>query len=369
MSQVPPQYNRQYSFYGFSVNNPESQQPGNELDQEFDTIRASLNQTISRLSEIQRDDGQLKMSDSQAAALADESEGTLAAAAQAAVQAAAGGSHTHTISQVTGLQASLNQKADEASLISGLAGKASSSHTHPISDVTNLQASLDGKASSTHVHQISDVTGLSAEIKGRLLQVSILTGSGTFIPPAGAKSMYVEVQGGGGGGPGVGSVVYGGVICSSGGGGGGFSAKYYSTLGASYTYSVGAASAAGGAGNLSTFDVMTANGGSAGAVSTTFGSYINATGGNGGSATGGDLNINGQKGGSMMMANSFVTFSNGGNSHMGLGGIAVINSVASPATGFGGGGGGVTSYGYPVAQTSKAGSVGGAGIIRVWVYG
>lgn len=48
-------------------------------------------------------------------------------------------SHTHSISDVTGLQTALD-------------GKASSSHTHSISDVTGLQAALDGKASSSHTH-------------------------------------------------------------------------------------------------------------------------------------------------------------------------------------------------------------------------
>lgn len=40
----------------------------------------------------------------------------------------------------------------------------SGAHTHPISDVENLQASLNGKASSAHSHSISDVTGLQAAI-------------------------------------------------------------------------------------------------------------------------------------------------------------------------------------------------------------
>lgn len=56
-------------------------------------------------------------------------------------------SHSHAISDVTGLQSSLN-------------GKAATSHTHAVSDVTGLQNALDGKASSTHTHGMSDVTGL-----------------------------------------------------------------------------------------------------------------------------------------------------------------------------------------------------------------
>ena len=56
-------------------------------------------------------------------------------------------SHSHAMSDVTGLQNALN-------------GKAASSHTHAVSDVTGLQNALDGKASSTHTHAMTDVTGL-----------------------------------------------------------------------------------------------------------------------------------------------------------------------------------------------------------------
>ena len=56
-------------------------------------------------------------------------------------------SHSHAVSDVTGLQSALN-------------GKAASSHTHAVSDVTGLQDSLDGKAALSHTHGMSDVTGL-----------------------------------------------------------------------------------------------------------------------------------------------------------------------------------------------------------------
>ena len=63
--------------------------------------------------------------------------------------------HTHTISNVTNLQTTLD-------------GKASSTHTHTISDVTNLQTTLDGKASSSHSHSISDVTNLQTSLNGKI---------------------------------------------------------------------------------------------------------------------------------------------------------------------------------------------------------
>lgn len=107
-------------------------------------------------------------------------------------------SHTHTISDVTGLQGALDGKANTShgthvsysttapvmdgtasvgdastvarsnhrhptdtsrasqtdldALQTTVAGKANTSHSHPISDVTNLQSSLDGKANSSHTH-------------------------------------------------------------------------------------------------------------------------------------------------------------------------------------------------------------------------
>jgi len=60
----------------------------------------------------------------------------------------AGGPHTHSVDQVTGLQAALDGKQ-----VSG--DYASSVHGHAIADVTGLQAALDGKAASDHTHASS----------------------------------------------------------------------------------------------------------------------------------------------------------------------------------------------------------------------
>ena len=58
---------------------------------------------------------------------------------------AAAASHTHSIGNVTNLQAALD-------------GKAASSHTHAISNITNLQTTLDGKAAKSHTHSASEIT-------------------------------------------------------------------------------------------------------------------------------------------------------------------------------------------------------------------
>ena len=62
-------------------------------------------------------------------------------------------SHTHSISNVTNLQSTLDGKqpkgdyATSKALTDGLAGKANASHTHTIANVTGLQDALNGKLS------------------------------------------------------------------------------------------------------------------------------------------------------------------------------------------------------------------------------
>lgn len=64
-------------------------------------------------------------------------------------------SHTHSISNVTNLQSTLDGKqpkgdyATSKALTEGLAGKANKTHTHAVADVTNLQTTLDGKIPKT----------------------------------------------------------------------------------------------------------------------------------------------------------------------------------------------------------------------------
>jgi hypothetical protein len=113
--------------------------------------------------------------------------------------------HSHTISDTTGLQAALDGKQAAGSY-------AATTHSHAISEVTNLQSALDGKqasgsyAAATHSHAQSDVTGLASALDGKAASthahaVSDLTATGT--PSA---STYLRGDGtwatpaGGGGG-------------------------------------------------------------------------------------------------------------------------------------------------------------------------
>jgi hypothetical protein len=69
--------------------------------------------------------------------------------------------HSHSISDVSGLQTAIDGKQASGSY-------AAASHTHAISDVTNLQTSLDGKAATSHTHTISSVTNLQTSLDGKV---------------------------------------------------------------------------------------------------------------------------------------------------------------------------------------------------------
>lgn len=95
----------------------------------------------------------------------------------------ASSAHTHTISNISGLQAALDAKSgsghthSQYSLTShthtwnAITGKPTSFpaavHQHDISDVTNLQDELEHKANVSHTHAISAVTGLQSALDGK----------------------------------------------------------------------------------------------------------------------------------------------------------------------------------------------------------
>lgn len=94
--------------------------------------------------------------------------------------------HTHTISQIVGLQNILN-------------GKAPVSHNHTIGDITGLTAALSNKAERDHSHAIGDVTGLSGELSSKSLvghahsyaPSASIAGCLPASPPSGYSMSYV----------------------------------------------------------------------------------------------------------------------------------------------------------------------------------
>lgn len=55
----PPEYERQFDFSGFSDSTPNAQQPGAQLDAEYDAIKTTIDAIRSRLVLLQRDDGRI----------------------------------------------------------------------------------------------------------------------------------------------------------------------------------------------------------------------------------------------------------------------------------------------------------------------
>lgn len=84
---------------------------------------------------------------------------TTAAGARTAIGAAAA-SHTHAVTEVTGLQAALD-------------GKAAAGHTHTVANVAGLQAALDGKSAVGHAHGISEVAGLQAALNDKASNAAV----------------------------------------------------------------------------------------------------------------------------------------------------------------------------------------------------
>ena len=63
-------------------------------------------------------------------------------------------------------------------------------HIHPISDITGLQAAIDGKANRNHTHPISDITGLQDELDSKATPANVA---------ASAAQVKDEILGGAGG--------------------------------------------------------------------------------------------------------------------------------------------------------------------------
>jgi hypothetical protein len=58
------------------------------------------------------------------------------------------------IADINGLQTALNAKASSSAVTAALAGKANTTHTHTITNVTGLQTALDGKSPTSHTHDV-----------------------------------------------------------------------------------------------------------------------------------------------------------------------------------------------------------------------
>lgn len=97
---------------------------------------------------------------------------------QTALDAKAAATHSHSISDVTGLQTELDNKVET---LSDLGLTADATELNYIDGVTSaVQTQLDGKAASSHSHAISDVTGLQDALDDKLESVAFTDLSGTL---------------------------------------------------------------------------------------------------------------------------------------------------------------------------------------------
>lgn len=212
---------------------------------------------------------------------------------------------------------------------------------------------------------------------GRLINVQRFTVAGTYTytPTIGTNSIIVEVVGGGAAGGG-GAATGSGQVSVAGGGGAGGAAKsrlLSGFSGISVTVGAGGTPISGGAGG---------NG-----SSSSFGSFLSATGGLGASvavassaypyfsgygapgvgSNGNIFNSNGGNGQTSFATGAATVISGtGGFSMLGGGGQALTSfgpGAASPSYGGGGGGGGVGS-----AQSAQPGGSGGVGAVIVWEF-
>ncbi|CAH3424817.1 hypothetical protein AI2642V1_1547 [Citrobacter freundii] len=209
---------------------------------------------------------------------------------------------------------------------------------------------------------------------GRLINVRVITASGTYTPSAGTKSVVVEVQGGGGAG-GAAGLVSGGNIAMGGGGAAGAYARSRLVTGFS---GVQITIGAGGKGKKPDYTGM--NGGN-----TSFGT-ITAAGGTGGAAigaappfiitaVGGAVASGGSivsiKGASSLtgiaLSASNASSGPGGSSPLGVGGGPRSATIAGDdASGFGSGGSGALNL--PGATGDLLGGDGSDGVVIVWEY-
>lgn len=214
---------------------------------------------------------------------------------------------------------------------------------------------------------------------GNIASFQVLTsGTGaTYTPTSGTTKILVELCGGGGGGGGAANTAAN-AAAAGGGGGGGYARKFYSSIGSSYTYTVGTGGAGGAAGNNNgtqgvdtTFDnggtIITAKRGSGGTGSAAGVVPAVVAGGSGGTvSTNGDVNGAGMSGLPGRVWNGTVAESGqGGSGPFGGGGAACIterNGIAGAGKGAGGSGG--CSYG----TNAKSGGAGSDGIIIVWEF-
>ena len=222
-------------------------------------------------------------------------------------------------------------------------------------------------------------------LSGRLINVQSFTASGTYTPSVGTKFVIVEVLGGGGGGSNA-ATPSSGAAAGAGGSSGAYGiCKHTPTGPVSVVVGAGGAGgiatpsgADGSSGGATSYDTVTAPGGSGGPrgiavnVFPTGGGVSSGSLGVTGSVIVSSPGTCGQYG--ILYSNSNGTGGSGGNSIYGAGGISrTINasgagtSQGANGAGYGSGGGGAVSVNTSTAVSSRGGN-GSPGVVIIWEY-
>jgi len=220
----------------------------------------------------------------------------------------------------------------------------------------------------------------AAKINGNVISAVnkyIHTSNATFTPAANTVRLDFELIGGGGGGGGVIATGVGEGASSGAGGGGAYCYKSTTTIDASYTLVVGAASAGGTAGAndgvagvdttcTSSTLTLVAGGGAAGTGGNNTSGASFGVGASGGTATGGDINASGGDAGYRSRnADTIYSLSFSGSSFLGHSQKTTLNATGVAGQ-YGSGGAGV--YKTASQATNRAGGAGGAGLILITEY-
>lgn len=216
---------------------------------------------------------------------------------------------------------------------------------------------------------------------GRLLNVQVITASGTYTPTVGTGFAIVEAVGGGGGSAYVPATSAGQWVTTGGAQAGAYAkAKFtYAQVAGGIAVTIGSK----GVGGNSAGTVASTNGGStsfgallvvsggarsvAGAISASTTTMLSVPGTSPQTITGTTIiQRNGEPGTwGVSSAGGDQLGGSGGSSPLGAGGIGAGNAVANPGTGYGAGAGGAAS---PVSTASKSGTDGSGGVVIVWEY-
>lgn len=156
MSNQPPEYTRQYNFENFQTLNPTSPLPGDKVEAELNAARSSVNQTISRLNELQNADGSLKTPGALVAQTTATATSVATSVAETATQAYLAQNYDPTIATqaAASAQSALASKIAAESAAYGVQVNANYADTH--AQFAQQQASIAATARAESVEAASD---------------------------------------------------------------------------------------------------------------------------------------------------------------------------------------------------------------------